>query len=255
MMARLKNQVAIISGGANGLGRAISERFAGEGAKLMLGDIETEALGSHADRLRAQGAEVETHCGDLTDETSVKSMVDTTISRFGQIDILVNNLGGNRPGRIWEVDVETWDFVIRLNLRSLFLCTRYVTAHMVERRQGKIICLSSGAREGTPWSAYYSGGSAYSAAKAGVHGFMRDVAMELAEYNIRVNAIAPGPIDTDRVGPGLRELNETVELSPNKMTPHGRLGTPREIADAALFLASDESTYVTGHTLAVTGGR
>jgi 3-oxoacyl-[acyl-carrier protein] reductase len=103
--------------------------------------------------------------------------------------------------------------------------------------------------------AFYSGGSAYSTAKAGVHGFIRDVSMELAEYNITVNAVAPGPIETERVGPGLRQLNETVDLSPNRMTPLGRLGQPVEIADAVLFLASDEASYITGHTLSVTGGR
>ena len=119
----------------------------------------------------------------------------------------------------------------------------------------KIVCLSSGAREGTPWTAYYAGGAGYSAAKAGVHGFVRDVALEVAKFGINVNAVAPGPIDTDRVGKELRRLNETVGYSPNRMTPLGRLGTPLEIAHAVLFLASDEASSITGHTLPVTGGR
>jgi 3-oxoacyl-[acyl-carrier protein] reductase len=126
---------------------------------------------------------------------------------------------------------------------------------MMRRRYGRIVCLSSGAREGTPWTAYYQGGAAYSAAKAGVHGFIRDVALELAEHGINVNAVAPGPIDTERVGAGLQRLNETVEYSPIRMTPLRRLGRPAEVADAVLFLASDEASYITGHTLAVTGGR
>ena len=109
--------------------------------------------------------------------------------------------------------------------------------------------------EGTPWTAYYDGGAAYSAAKAGVHGFIRDVALELAEYGIRVNAVAPGPIDTERVSAHLQRLNETVEYSPNRMTPLHRLGQPLEVANAVLYLASDEASYITGHTLAVTGGR
>src|SRR4029453_3348895 len=138
--------------------------------------------------------------------------------------------------------VEDWDFVLRLNLRSAFLCTRAAVPHMVRQRSGRIICLSSGAREGTPWTAYYQGGSAYSAAKAGVHGFIRDVALELAEYGINVNAVAPGPIDTERVGAGLRRLNETAEYSPNHMTPLHRLGQPVEIANAVIFLASDEAS-------------
>ena len=107
----------------------------------------------------------------------------------------------------------------------------------------------------SPWTAYYAGGSAYSAAKAGVHGFVRDVSLELAEYGITVNTVAPGPIDIERFGPGLKKLNETVEYSPNHMTPLKRLGQPFEVAHAVLFLASDEASYVTGHTLAVTGGR
>jgi NAD(P)-dependent dehydrogenase (short-subunit alcohol dehydrogenase family) len=109
--------------------------------------------------------------------------------------------------------------------------------------------------EFAPWTAYYQGGAAYSAAKAGVHGFIRDVALEVAEYGIRVNAVAPGPIETERVRANLQHLNETVEYSPNRMTPLHRLGQPMEVAHAVLFLASDEASYITGHTLAVTGGR
>ena len=188
-------------------------------------------------------------------EAPANRLIATCVERFGRIDILVNDVGGSRNAKIWEMKAEDWDFVLRLNLRPTFLCTRAAVPHMMRRRSGRIICMSSGAREGTPWTAYYAGGSAYSAAKAGVHGFVRDVALELAEYEITVNAVAPGPIDTERFGPGLRKLNETVEYSPNHMTPLKRLGQPLEVAHAALFLASDEANYVTGHTLAVTGGR
>ena len=151
--------------------------------------------------------------------------------------------------------VEDWDYTIKLNLRGTFLCSKAAVPHMIQRKQGKIICLSSGAREGTPWTAYYEGGSAYSASKAAIHGFMRDLALELAEYNINVNCVAPGPIDTEIAGAKLQKLNETVDFSPNRMTPFGRLGQPSEVADAVLFLASDEASYVSGHTLAVMGGR
>lgn len=255
MGQRLAGKTAVITGAANGIGKATAERFAAEGARLVLGDIEAETMEALAARLRADGAEIVTVLGDVTEEAPAKDLVDKAVEAFGSVDVLVNCVGGARGGYVWEMPVETWDAVLRLNLRSMFLCTKHASARMIQQGSGSIICLSSGAREGTPWAAYYGGSAPYSVAKAGVHGFIRDVAMELAERGVRINAVAPGPIDTERVGVNLRRLNETVELSPNKMTPMGRLGLPEEVANAILFLASDESTYTTGHTLAVTGGR
>ena len=254
-MARVKNKVAVVTGAANGLGEAIALGLAEEGANLMLGDIDADGLASSAADCRNAGASVGTLVGDVTEESPAAALVQGALDQFGQLDILVNNVGGSRNSKIWEMPVEDWDFTVKLNLRSTFLCSRAAIPHMMERKAGKIICLSSGAREGTPWTAYYQGGAAYSACKAGVHGFIRDVALELAEHNINVNAVAPGPIDTVKAGANLRHLNDTVEYSPNHMTPLGRLGTPREVADVVLFLASDESSYITGHTITVTGGR
>lgn len=254
-MGRVQDRVAIVTGAANGLGKAIATRLAEEGARLVLGDMEADGLESTAASLGAMGAEVAAVVGDLTEEKTAQQLIQTAIDRFGRIDILVNNVGGSRNAKIWEMTAENWDFVLRLNLRSTFLCTRHAVPHMMQQRAGKIVCISSGAREGTPWTAYYQGGAAYSAAKAGVHGFIRDVALELAEYGINVNAVAPGPIDTDRASENLRHLNETVDYSPNRMTPLGRLGQPVEVANAVLFLASDEAAYITGHTMAVAGGR
>ena len=136
-------------------------------------------------------------------------------------------MGGGSCGHIWEARVEDWDFVQKLNLRSTFLCTREAAAHMRERRAGRIVCMSSGAREGTPWTAYYIGNSAYSAAKAAIHGFTRGVALELAEYNVFVNAVAPGPIETERTGPGFRKI-EALEYGPIRATPLRRIGVPEE---------------------------
>ena len=254
-MARLEKKRTIVTGGANGIGFAIAKRFAKEGALVLLCDIIEHDAELAASRIRQFGGHAEVFIGDITKSEDARSMVDAAAHIFGGIDVLVNNVGGAKPGKIWEMSGEDWDAVICLNLRSTFLCTRFTAKHMMENRNGRIICLSSGAREGTPWTAYYAGGSAYSAAKAGVHGFVRDVAMELAQFNITVNAIAPGPVDTERIGAELRELDQTVELAPSKLTPLGRLGTPEEIAAAAVFLASDEASYVTGHTLAVAGGR
>jgi 3-oxoacyl-[acyl-carrier protein] reductase len=254
-MGRVQDRVAVVTGAANGLGKAIATRLAEEGARLVLGDVEAAGLDKTAASLGPLGTEVETVVGDLTEEGPAQQLIQTAVGRFGRVDILVNNVGGSRNAKIWEMTAENWDYVLRLNLRSTFLCTRYAVPHMMQQRAGKIVCISSGAREGTPWTAYYQGGAAYSAAKAGVHGFIRDVALELAAYGIHVNAVAPGPIDTERTGENLRHLNETVDYSPNRMTPLGRLGQPVEVANAVLFLASNESDYITGHTMSVAGGR
>ena len=254
-MGRVQDRVAVVTGASQGLGRAIAERLAQEGAAVALGDVDEAGLARTAESIRASGARVVGVAGDLTEEEPARRLIETAVERFGRIDILVNNVGGSRNAKIWEMKVEDWDFVLRLNLRSTFLCTRAAVPHMMRRRSGKIVCLSSGAREGTPWTAYYEGGAAYSAAKAGVHGFIRDVALELAEHGVTVNAVAPGPIDTERAGSNLRRLNETVDYSPNRMTPLRRLGQPSEVAAAVLFLVSDEAGYITGHTLAVAGGR
>jgi NAD(P)-dependent dehydrogenase (short-subunit alcohol dehydrogenase family) len=254
-MAGVKDRVAVVTGASNGLGREIAQLLAREGARVALGDVDAAGLDRTATAIKAGGGAAVTVVGDLTEEEPAKRLIDAAVAEFGRLDILVNDVGGSRNARIWEMTVEDWDFVLRLNLRSTFLCTRAAVPHMMRQRYGRIVCLSSGAREGTPWTAYYQGGSAYSTAKAGVHGFVRDVALELALHGINVNAVAPGPIDTERFGPGLHKLNETVEYSPNRMTPLRRLGQPFEVAHAVLFLASDEASYITGHTLAVTGGR
>ncbi len=254
-MGRVQGKVAVVTGAARGLGEAISHRLAQDGAKLILGDIDGPKLAATAASIRNAGGDAVTVVGDITEERPASELIETAIEHFGQIDILINNVGGSRNSKIWQMSIEDWDYTVRLNLRGTFLCTRAVVPYMMKKKRGKIICLSSGAREGTPWTAYYEGGSAYSACKAGVHGFMRDLALELAEYNINVNCVAPGPIDTEIAGTNLRKLNETVDFSPDRMTPFGRLGQPIEVANAVLFLASDEASYISGHTLAVAGGR
>ena len=254
-MACVRDRVAVVTGAGNGLGREIAQLLARQGAHVVLGDLDAAGLEKTAAAITAAGGAAVALAGDLTEEAPAQQLIDAAVKRHGRIEILVNVVGGSRNAKIWDMRADDWDFVLRLNLRPTFLCSRAAVPHMIRQKYGRIVCMSSGAREGTPWTAYYQGGSAYSAAKAGVHGFVRDVALELAEHSINVNAVAPGPIDTERFGPGLKRMNETVEYSPNHMTPLRRLGEPFEVAHAVLFLASEESSYITGHTLAVTGGR
>jgi NAD(P)-dependent dehydrogenase (short-subunit alcohol dehydrogenase family) len=254
-MPGVRDRVAVVTGAAQGLGREIAVLLAREGARVALGDLDGPGVERTAATIAAADGEAFALAGDLTEEGPAARLVEAAVERYGHLDILVNNVGGSRNAKIWEMTATDWDFVLRLNLRATFLCTRAAVPHMMRRRYGRIICMSSGAREGTPWTAYYQGGSAYSAAKAGVHGFVRDVALELSEHGITVNAVAPGPIDTERFGAGLRRLDETVEYSPSRMTPLRRLGLPIEVAHAVLFLASEEASYTTGHTLSVAGGR
>jgi NAD(P)-dependent dehydrogenase (short-subunit alcohol dehydrogenase family) len=248
---RLQDQIAIVTGAADGLGKAIALRLAEEGAKLVLLDIAVEKL--HQVAAQIPGALAVS--GDVTDEAVVESMFARIDAVHDRIDVLVNNVGGSRDTKLWDMTAEAWDATIRLNLRSTFLCTRAATRRMMPRKSGRIVCLSSGAREGTPWIAYDKGGLAYATAKAGIHGFIRDAAMELAQYGIRVNAVAPGPIETDNTREMFKVLEREIEHTPTRMTPMRRLGQPREVADAVLFLACEESSYITGVTLNVAGGR
>ena len=261
-MAGVEDRVAVVTGAANGLGREIARVLAREGARVALGDLDAAGVERTAAEINARAAGTGVPdgaafavAGDLTEEGPAARLIEAAVARWGRLDILVNNVGGARNAKIWEMRAEDWDFVLRLNLRSTFLCTRAAAPHMMRQRYGRIVCMSSGAREGTPWTAYYQGGAAYSASKAGIHGFVRDVALELAEHGVNVNAVAPGPIDTERAGPSLKKLDETVEFSPSRMTPLHRIGQPIEVAHAVLFLCSDEASYITGHTLAVAGGR
>jgi 3-oxoacyl-[acyl-carrier protein] reductase len=254
-MGRIEGRVAVITGAGNGIGRAIAVRLAEEGGLLVCGDVDQSALEATVERITAVGGSAFGVLGDLTQAAPAQALIDAAVERFGRLEILVNNVGGGRPGRIWELPEETWDAVLTLNLRAMFLCTRAAAPQMMRQRYGKIVSISSGAREGTPWSAYYEGAAPYSTAKAGVHGFTRDVSLELAEYGVNVNAVAPGPVDTDRIGPALKKMEEIGDYGPIRMTPLRRLAQPVEIAHAVLFLASDEAAYITGHTLPVAGGR
>lgn len=252
----LSGHTAMITGAGMGIGKACAGHMASQGARIVIVDIHPERLAETEAQLHEINAQVLAIVCDVTNQTAVKETF-AKVKKLGFVpDILVNNVGGGRSGRIWDMDVEDWDYTMRLSLRSMFLCTKAALPAMMDSGYGRIICLSSGARHGTIWNAFHTGACAYSAAKAGVIGFVRDMAIELADHKITINAVAPGPIDTELAGPYLRKMHEDrLEYSPIRMVPMHRLGTSKEVASAVTFLASSEASYITGTTLDVAGGR
>jgi 3-oxoacyl-[acyl-carrier protein] reductase len=245
-MEKLLDRVAIVTGGARGIGGAIAVAFAGEGADVVIADRLGEDVAKPVlDAIAGAGRRalfVET---DISDAASVSAMVDRAYEEFGEIDVLVNNAGTFSQVFLHELAVEEWDRVMGVNLRGCFLCTRMVLPRMLERGRGKVINVASqlGQIGGTEMVHY-------SASKAGVIGFTKALAREVSTKGIHVNAIAPGPILTDMMA------EETDEWAAQKLSelPIGRFGEVHEVAPTAVFLASDESSYYVGQTLCPNGG-
>jgi 3-oxoacyl-[acyl-carrier protein] reductase len=246
---KLRDQVAIVTAAAGaGIGQAIVRRFAAEGAHVVISDAHAKRPLTLAEELsREHGREFLGLQVDATDQAQVERMVQMTVEKYGRVDILVNNAGINKLAPAWEMSAETWDFVIRTNLYSTFYCTRAVLPYMVQQRSGKIVSLASVAG----WIGSSDGEAHYCAAKAAVMGYTRAVAAEVGKYGIRVNAIAPGLIYNEflrRIYPD--DMFKSVE----KRTPLGRVGKPEDIANLALFLVSDESSFITGEVMCCSGG-
>lgn len=241
---RLGEKVVLITGAGGDLGRGMALRFAEEGAKVMVNDKNLGKAHETVDLVTKQGGVAAPNGADLTKAEEVKEMVGQVIREWGRLDILVNNAGDIRDALLTKMSDEDWDFVVDLNLKASFLCARAVAPHMIERGYGKIVNISSMAYKGN------IGQTNYVAAKAGVVGLTQALGLELARYGINVNCVAPGLIDT----PKARTLDEKVRDILVKKTPMRRMGEIIDIANAVLFLVSDESKYITRQTIHVSGG-
>lgn len=251
----LKDKVAIITGGATGIGRGIALKFAGEGCSIIIADIkDNEAQQTVKEVVDMGNAAAFIHC-DITSSQQVQDMVNQTLSNFGRIEILVNSAGGvpGNQGLLKDITEELWDKVINLDLKSVFLCCKAVVPYMQKNKYGKIVNISSIGAVHPSVSVNH-----YHAAKAGVLGLTINLAFELANQNITVNAILPGPIRTpfwDPVIKGTEDPDAHFARIARKEIPMQRLGTPEDIAGAALYLASDLSAFTTGQLLFVAGGQ
>ena len=242
---RLAGRTALVTGSTRGIGLAIARRLAAEGAAVAVNGRSQEQAEAVAAELRAQGAQAYGFGADLTDGEQAEALVEKVIERFGQLDILVNNAGVTRDTLFVRMKPEDWQYVLDVNLKSVMHCTRAAVRHMIRRRYGRIINISSVvALTGNP------GQTNYTAAKAAVIGFSRSLARELAGRNITVNVVAPGYIRTDMTA----QLSQELQQKYIEQIPMGRVGDPEDVAYAVAFLASDESKYITGHTLVVDGG-
>jgi NAD(P)-dependent dehydrogenase (short-subunit alcohol dehydrogenase family) len=245
---RLKDKVAIVTGSGRGIGEAIALLFAEEGANLVVNDVNEDDVNSTAEKIRDRGRQARAVIGSVTVQDIVQRMVDTAVREFGTLDILVNNAGIIRDARLHKMTEEQWDRVIEVNLKGAFLCTQCAARVMREKRYGKIINLSSAMWKGNP------GQLNYSAAKAGIIGLTRTAAKELGPKGINVNAIAPGLILTDMLKSTPPAILEQMQKNLATTVPLNRLGLPRDVANVALFLASEESSYVTGEVISCDGG-
>lgn len=244
-MKRLENKIAIITGGADGIGKAGAIKFAEEGAVVIIWDMNEEKGENTVKEIKNNGGKAEFFKVNTAIFSDVEKATNDAIDAYGQIDILVNNAGITRDSSLKKMTIEQWQQVIDVNLTGVFNCTKHVSQHMVDRKCGRIINTSSVV-------ALYGnfGQTNYVATKSGLIGMTKTWAKELGRKNITVNAVAPGFILTDMV----RQMPEDVLKAMESKVPLQRLGNPEEIASAYLFLASDEAAYINGSVLSVDGG-
>jgi 3-oxoacyl-[acyl-carrier protein] reductase len=242
---RLQGKVALITGAGQGIGAATARKFAQEGAAVVVCDVNESALGQVTQACRKAGAETAEYCIDMTDRLAVDEVVASVIRRFGRIDVLVNNAGITRDARLQKMTLDQFDAVIDVNLRAVFHASQAVAEGMIARGSGVILNASSVV------GIYGNFGQTnYAASKFGVIGFTKTWSRELGPKGIRVNAVAPGSIDTSI----LSTIPEDVLHKMREQVPLGRLGAPEEVANVYAFLASDEASYINGAVIEVSGG-
>lgn len=245
-MSKLTGKTAIVTGASRGIGAEIARKLAEAGAKIVVNySGSQEKAEAVVAEIQEKGGEAIAVKANVSDSEAVKTMVDEAMNAFGSIDILVNNAGITRDNLMMRMKEDEWDDVINTNLKGVFICTKAVTRQMMKQRSGRIINIAS--IVGVMGNA---GQANYVAAKAGVIGLTKTTARELASRNITANAVAPGFITTDMTD----KLGEDIQKTMLSQIPLGRFGKPEEVAKAALFLASDDSSYMTGQTLHLDGG-
>ncbi len=241
----LSDKVAIVTGASRGIGRLIAVALAGQGAKVVVSARNLEALQSLAAEIKAQGGEALAVAGDVAIEDDANNLIKQAVATYGQVNILINNAGITRDGLLLRMKDVDWDAVLDTNLKGAFHCIRAAAKFMSKQRSGRIINISSVVAEmGNP------GQVNYCASKAGLLGLTKSVARELARRNVTVNAITPGFIVTDMTA----DMTDNAREALTEQIPLGRLGEAEDVANAVLFLASDQSAYITGQVLGVNGG-
>ena len=250
-MGRLEGRVAFITGAGRGIGAATALRMAEEGARVALADIDTEGCQQVTGEIGRLGSEGLVIPCNVTDSNMVQNAVDQAASHFGQLDILVNNAGVLRDNLLFKMSEEDWDTVLNVHLKGAFLCSRAAQKYMVHQKYGRIVSLSSSSALGN------RGQANYSSAKAGLQGFTRTLAIELGQFGITVNAVAPGFIDTEMTRHTARRQGhnpDEVIAHAAKTIPVRRVGQPRDVANVICFLSSEEAGFVSGQIIYVAGG-